>query len=121
MNTEERRKEIQQIRAEHRDLAQQLTLGTEYSVTFTVWGKDRQQHEVRVFALSDGEFLSAAKEAGANLSDLQNSEKILANMELLTLLAAKSTRIADIRDQLMQGETYKIAQKALEISQAPKS
>lgn len=121
MSTEDRRKEIQQIRAEHKEIAEKLILGTDYCETLTVWGKDRQEHEVTVHALSDGEFLAAAKEAGANLADLSEPERILANMELLTLVAAKSTRIPDIRDQLMQGETYRIAKKAMEISQPPKS
>jgi len=121
VSTEERRKEIQQIREEHKHLAEKLVLGTEYSETLTVYGKDRQPHEVTVHALSDGEFLAAAKEAHANLADLKGPETILANMDLMMLLAAKSTRIPDIRDQLIQGETYKIARKALEISQPPKS
>lgn len=116
MSTEERRKEILETRQAHAKLAEILVEGTHYFEPVTVKTIDRKEHAVDVYALCEKDLVGAFEEAGANLKDIGNQEKILSNLKLMGLLAARATKQADLVSFLMPLESAKIAVKALEIS-----
>ena len=64
MSTEERRREIQEIREAHEPLAQIVVKGTEYHEPVTVKTVDKKEHSVEVYALSEKDLIEAFQSAG---------------------------------------------------------
>jgi hypothetical protein len=93
-----------------------ITLGTEYSETVTVQGTDRKDHAVKVYPLSDEALKDVLVEAGAELADIGNREKMVSNLKLLQLVAVKATRDPHICQFLMPLQSLPIALKAFELS-----
>jgi len=114
--TEERRKEILETRQAHAKLAEILVEGTHYNEPVTVKTIDKKEHTVDVYALSEKGLVAAFEQAGANLKDIGDQEKIVSNLKLMGMLAAHAARQADLVGFLMPLESVKIALKALEIS-----
>ncbi len=116
MSEEGRRQEILATRAEHKRLSEMITLGTEYSEIVTVLGTDKKEHAVNVYPLSDQALKDVLVEAGAELADIGNREKVVSNLKLLQVVAVKATRDPDICKFLMPLQSLPIALKAFELS-----
>ncbi len=117
MSEEERRREqLLETRVEHKRLSEMITLGTEYSETVTVQGTDKKEHAVKVYPLSDEALKDVLLEAGAELADIGNRQKVTSNLKLLQLVAVKATKDPDICKVLMPLQSLPIALKAFELS-----
>jgi hypothetical protein len=116
MNGEDVRRDIQETRRAHSAMASALILGEHYSETITVRFVDRQEHEIRVYALSTADVQAAFEAVGADLKDIGNREKISSNLKLMGEITRRATHNTDICDKLWPLEDSKIAAKALEIS-----
>jgi hypothetical protein len=113
---ERRRQETLAVRAEHKRLSEMIPLGTEYSETVIVLGTDKKEHAVNVYPLSDQALRDVLVEAGAELADIGNREKVVSNLKLLQLVATKATHDRDICSYLMPLQSLPIALKAFELS-----
>jgi hypothetical protein len=116
MSTEERRREIQEIREAHERIAQIVVKGTEYHEPVTVKTVDKKEHAVEVYALSEKDLIEAFQSAGADLKDIGNQDKLISNLKLMSEVAARATRQPDIGKILLPLQSAPIAVKALEIS-----
>jgi hypothetical protein len=113
---ERRRQEILATRGEHKRLSEMIPLGTEYSESVTVQGTDKKEHAVKVYPLSDRALKEVLVEAGAELADIGNREKVVSNLKLLQLVASRATHDPDICSYLMPLQSLPIALKAFELS-----
>ena len=113
---ERRRQEILDTRAEHKRLSEMIPLGTEYSEIVTVLGIDKREHAVKVHPLSDQALKDVLMEAGAELADIGDRKKVVSNLKLLQLVAAKATGDPDVCKFLMPLQSLPIALKAFELS-----
>ena len=93
-----------------------IPLGTEYSETVTVLGTDKKEHAVKVYPLSDQALKDVLTEAGAELADIGNREKVVSNLKLLQLVASRATHDQHICSYLMPLQSLPIALKAFELS-----
>jgi hypothetical protein len=117
MSTEERRREIQEIRAAHARTARIVVEGTEYHEPVAVKTTDKREHTIEVYALCEKELIEAFESAGADLKDVGNPDKLISNMKLMSELAARATRRPDIGHDLLPLQSAPIALKALELSE----
>ena len=62
--SEERRREIQEIREAHARIAQIVVKGTEYHEPVTVKTVDKKEHSVAVYALSEKDLIEAFQSSG---------------------------------------------------------
>jgi hypothetical protein len=113
---EKRRQEILTIREEHKRLGDMIEQGTAYFEIVTVKGIDKKDHDVRVYPLSDQALKDVLTQTGAELTDIGNRDKLLSNLKLLQLVAAKATRDPNICNVLMPLQSLPIALKAFELS-----
>lgn len=113
---ERRRQEVLETRAEHKRLSEMIPAGTEYSEIVTVQGIDKKDHTVKIYPLSDQALKDVLMEAGAELADIGDREKVVSNLKLLQLVAAKATKDPDICKFLMPLQSLPIALKAFELS-----
>jgi hypothetical protein len=114
--TEERRREIQEIREAHDRIAQIVVKGTEYHEPVTVKTVDKKEHSVEVYALSEKDLIEAFQSSGQDLKDIGNPDKLLSNLKLMSELAARATRQPEIGKMLLPLQSAPIAVKALELS-----
>jgi hypothetical protein len=104
------------IREEHGQLSEQLIQGPRYSEPVRVHCTDGKEHDVPVFALSTSEIQTLFKDAGVDLNDLGNREKLLENMAFMTMAAERATKDPKISEVLVGLEPSKIALKMFELS-----
>jgi len=116
MSTEERRREIQEIREAHKRLAEIVVAGTEYHESVTVKTADKKEHTIEVYALSEKDLIEAFQAAGQDLKDIGDQGKLISNMKLMGEVAARATKQPDIGKILLPLQSAPIALKALEIS-----
>jgi len=114
--SEERRREIQEIREAHARIAQIVVQGTEYHEPVTVKTVDKKEHSVEVYALSEKDLIEAFQSSGQDLKDIGNPDKLMSNLKLMSELAARATRQPEIGKILMPLQSAPIAVKALELS-----
>ena len=114
--SEERRREIQEIREAHKRLADIIVAGTEYHEPVTVKTVDMKEHTLEVYALSEKDLIEAFQASGQDLKDIGNPDKLMSNMKLMGELAARATRQPDIGKILLPMQSAPIAVKALELS-----
>ena len=113
---EEDKPDYARIRQEHEQLSEQLIQGPRYSEPVKVRCTDGKEHDVQVYALSTKEIQALFKEAGVDLRDIGNPEKLLDNMNFMTVVAERATRDPKIGDVLVGLEPSKIAMKMFELS-----
>jgi hypothetical protein len=116
MSTEERRREIQEIREAHDRISQIVVQGTEYHEPVTIKTIDKKEHSVEVYALSEKDLIEALQSAGQDLKDIGNQDKLISNLKLMSEVAARATRQPEIGKILLPLQSAPIALKALEIS-----
>jgi hypothetical protein len=114
--TEERRREIQEIREAHERIAQIVVKGTEYHEPVTVKTVDKKEHSVEVYALSEKDLIEAFQSSGQDVKDIGNPDKLMSNLKLMSELAARATRQPEIGKILLPLQSAPIAVKALELS-----
>jgi hypothetical protein len=114
--SEERRREIQEIREVHKRLADIIVAGTEYHEPVTVKTVDKKEHSVEVYALSEKDLIDAFQASGQDLKDIGNQDRLISNMKLMNEIAARATRQPEIGKILLPMQSAPIAMKALEIS-----
>ena len=114
--SEERRREIQEIREAHKRLADIIVAGTEYHEPVTVKTVDKKEHSVEVYALSEKDLIEAFQASGQDLKDIGNQDRLISNMKLMNEIAARATRQPEIGKILLPMQSAPIAMKALEIS-----
>jgi hypothetical protein len=116
MSTEEKRREIQEVRDAHERIAQIVVKGTEYHEPVTVRTVDKKEHAIEVYALSEKDLIEAFQCAGQDLKDIGNPDKLISNLKLMSEVAARATRQPEIGKILLPLQSAPIALKALEIS-----
>ena len=71
---------------------------------------------MKVYPLSDQALKDVLTEAGAELADIGNREKVVSNLKLLQLVASRATHDKDICSYLMPLQSLPVALKAFELS-----
>jgi hypothetical protein len=113
--SEKRREEILQARQDFQRLSEMIRAGTEFSETVRVFGIDKQEHDIRVYAVSGKQFREALRSSKVPAVDIGNKEKLLENLDFMASLASAAARDPNLDDVLLPNEAAKIAIKAFEL------
>jgi hypothetical protein len=141
--SEEERKRVVKAQRETRPIAERIEEGTARHEPVSVCFMDGKERTVEVYALSSAQFRQATKNANLTLADLQ---EIGSNLQMFrkqreinpnvpvpremfgqswdffhSLAAAAVKDPPDILNHILPNEEIKIASKAIELSQPPKT
>jgi len=113
---EDKRHEILAKRAENQKISVKIEQGTRYHETVKVYGTDRAEHDIEVYALSDDQFREAFENAGVDPADIGNPGKLIQNMKFMGAIARLATGDPAITANVLPNEPAKIMMKVFEIS-----
>ena len=113
---EKEKQEILARRADNQRIAIRIEQGTRYHETVKVYGTDRQEHDVEVYALSDDQFREAFEAAGVDPRDIGNRDKLTQNLKFVAAVAKLATGDPTITANVLPNEPAKIMLKAFEVS-----